>query len=224
MKAMMFDGLTRDLGEGSTRRSLLRLLGGAAAVGAGIDLTGREESFARAKGHGTAKAQAHDQVRAAGKSKKITICYNGTTRTAPKRGWAQKYPGATKDVWGPIGQQPGGQQPAACTSWIFSGGPDRTTPIGVDGDLLIMVNGVNVLNDANGLAGSIPPVAFPAEVGQSLGVVARDVNPACRSLTPLWLHCASTGQKRQLFAGNNDGCAPVRTAGTFVSEVYTISV
>ena len=61
-------------------------------------------------------------------------------------------------------------------------------------------------------------------IGQSIGVVARDVNPACRSLSPLWLHCATSTQKRQLFAGNNDGCAPGRTAGTFVSEVYTISV
>jgi hypothetical protein len=188
-------------------------------MGAGLVLTNRAESSARDKNHGKAKTQSHDNIHAAGKSKKITICYNGLTRTAPKRDFQTRFPGATKGAC-----PAGGQQPAACTSWVISGGPDRTTPIAVDDDLQIMVNGVNVLNDTNGMAQNITPVAFSAQVGQSIGVVARDVNPACRSLSPLWLHCATSTQKRQLFAGNNDGCAPGRTAGTFVSEVYTISV
>jgi hypothetical protein len=218
MKAMVFDGMTRNLGDVSTRRSFIRLFSGAAAMGAGLVLMNRAESSARGKGHGKAKSESHGNVRAAGKGKKITICFNGATRTIPKQKFAN-FPGATKGAC-PTGTQ----QPATCTSWVISGGPDRTTPISVDDDLQIMVNGVNVLNDTNGMAQNITPVAFTAPLGQSIGVVARDVNPACRSLSPLWLHCATSTQKRQLFAGNNDGCAPGRTAGTFVSEVYTISV
>ena len=34
MQAPVFDGITRDLGEVSTRRRFFRLLGGAAALGA----------------------------------------------------------------------------------------------------------------------------------------------------------------------------------------------
>jgi hypothetical protein len=219
MKAMVFDGMARELGDVSTRRGFFRLLGGATAMGAGLVLTHHAESSAKDKSHANAKSQSNEKVRAAGKSKKITICYNGQTRTAPKRDYQQRFPGATKGAC-----PAGGQQPAACTSWVISGGPDRTTPISVDDDLQIMVNGVNVLNDTNGMAQAITPVAFSAQVGQSIGVVARDVNPACRSLSPLWLHCATSTQKRQLFAGNNDGCAAGRTAGTFVSEVYTVSV
>jgi hypothetical protein len=220
MKAIAFDGMTRDLGEVSTRRSVLRLFSGAAALGAGLGLLTHAESSAKSKGHGTAKSASHGPVRAAGKSKgkKLTICVNGQTRTIPKKQLAS-FPGATRGAC-PTDTQ----QPAACTSWIISGGADRTTPIAVDDDLQLMVNGVNVLNDTNGMAQTITPVAFTAQLGQSIGVVARDVNPACRSLSPLWLHCATSTQKRQLFAGNTDGCAPGRTAGTFVSEVYTISV
>ena len=187
-------------------------------MGAGMVLMTHAESSAKSKHHGKAKSQAHGNVRAAGKGKKLTICVNGQTRTIPKKQLAN-FPGATKGAC-PTDTQ----QPVACTSWIISGGADRTTPISVDDDLQIMVNGVNVLNDTNGMAQNITPVAFTAQVGQSMGVIARDANPACRSLSPLWLHCATSTQKRQLFAGNNDGCAAGRTAGTFVSEVYTISV
>jgi hypothetical protein len=218
MKAMAFDGITRELGEVSTRRSFLRLFSGAAAMGAGLVVLTHAESSAKSKHHGKAQSQSHGNVRAAGKGKKLTICVNGQTRTIPKKQLAN-FPGATRGAC-PTGTQ----QPVACTSWIISGGPDRTTAISVDDDLQIMVNGVSVLNDTNGLAGTLPPVAFPGQVGQSIGVVARDVGVSCRGLSPLWLHCATSTQKRQLFAGNTDGCAPGRTAGTFVSEVYTISV
>src|SRR4051795_10142864 len=156
MKSVMFDGITRDLGDVSTRRSFVRLFSGAAAMGAGLVLTQRSESAARGKGHGHAKSQSHGPVRAAGKGKKLTICVNGQTRTIPKKQLAN-FPGATKGAC-----STGTAQPATCTSWIISGGPDRTTPISVDDDLQLMVNGVNVLNDTNGAAGNITPVAFAA--------------------------------------------------------------
>jgi hypothetical protein len=215
MKAMAFDGITRELGAVSTRRGFVSMLGGAAALSAGLTLSAHGDGLAKGKNRGKAKAEGR------GKKIRLTICYQNQTRTAKKKGYQKKYPGATV---GPCPVTPGGQQQAVCTSWIVSGGPDRTTPISVDDDLRMMVNGVNVLNDADGKAGNLPPVAFAAQVGDSLGVVANDVGVACRSLSPLWLHCATTGQKRQLSAGNNDGCAPGRTAGTFFSEVFTISL
>src|SRR3954447_23158004 len=95
MKATAFDGITRNLSDVSTRRSFVRLMGGAAAMGAGLVLMTHAESAAKSKQHGKAKSQSHGPVRAAGKGKKLTICVNGTTRTIPKKQLAQ-FPGATK--------------------------------------------------------------------------------------------------------------------------------
>src|SRR3954466_8267085 len=95
MKSGMLDRFPRELGAVSTRRSFMRLVSGAAAMGAGLVVLTHAESSAKSKHHGKAKSQAHDNVHAAGKSKKITICYNGTTRTVPKSKLAS-FPGATK--------------------------------------------------------------------------------------------------------------------------------
>ena len=81
MKAMTFDGISRDLGQNSTRRSFFRLLGGAAAVGVVAAAGLGEESQAKKK-----------------KPAKITICYQGQTRQAPRRGWQDRFPGATRDA------------------------------------------------------------------------------------------------------------------------------
>jgi hypothetical protein len=78
MKATTFDGISRNLSAISTRRSVFRLLGGAAAVGALAAVGLSEESQAKKK------------------AAKITICYQGQTRQAPKRGWQNRFPGATR--------------------------------------------------------------------------------------------------------------------------------
>ena len=197
MQGTTFDGLVRTASAPSTRRGLVRMLGGAAALGA-----------VAAVGHalpGDAKS----------KGKKITVCFQYQTRTVKKKGYQDKYPGATS---GACAQQP------VCTSWILSGGPAVTAQIAVDDDLAITVNGASILKDENKMASTLPPVTFAAQPGDSLAVTAIDSNPACRSLSPLWLHCATTGQKKQLSAGNSDGCAPGRTAGQFFSQVFTIGV
>ena len=201
MNGTAFDGISRDLGQRSTRRGFLRLLGGAAAVGAvaTVGLGGKSQAKKKKPG-------------------KVTICYQGQIQRVSKRGWQNQYPGAT------LGECKA--QPAVCTSWIISGGPDRTTPIGVDDDLKITVNGANVVNDANKMAGNIPAAPFTANVGDQIAVTAFDDNPACRSISPLWLHCATTGQKKQLSAGQNDGCVPAgtRTPSTFFSQVFTVGL
>lgn len=112
----------------------------------------------------------------------------------------------------------------SCKSWIISGGPSATAPLSVDDDLRITRNGVDILNDANKKAGNLPAVPFAAKIGDSLAVIATDTNAACRSLSPIWLHCTTSGEKRQLSAGQNDGCAPGRTPGVFFSKVFSIKI
>jgi hypothetical protein len=121
------------------------------------------------------------------------------------------------------GKKQGGKK-KVCKQWIVSGGPNATDLIGVDDDLQMTLNGVTILNDGNQMAGNLPPVPFKAKVGDSLAVTARDVYASCRSLSPLWLHCATNGKKRQLSAGQLDGCAPGRTPGVFFSQVFRIKL
>ena len=220
MKAVAFDGIARELGEVATRRSVLRLLGGA-ALSAGIVLGAGAESLAKGKNNARGKndARAQGQTGAEGKKgKKITICFQNQTRTVKKKGWQQKFPGATL---GPCAAPP----QVACTSWILSGGPDQGASIVVDDDLVIdhYVDGGQVytlFRDRDKKANTWQPIKFKAFVGDTLRIGAYDENPACRSLSPLWLHCATTGQKRQVFAGNNDGCAAGRTAGAYYVDEF----
>jgi hypothetical protein len=181
MRATDFDGTTQDLGAVSTRRSVLRLVGGAVAVAT------------------------------------VGATYCGPVSAKRKRG--KKKPGKTNP-----GQGQPQPQPVACTSWILSGGANPTTPIQVDDDLTLKVNGVTVFSDSDGMARPVSPVVFAAQVGDQLDVDASDVNPACRAISALWLHCATTGQKRQLSDGTDDGCAPGRTPGVFFGGAYRVGV
>jgi hypothetical protein len=227
MHAMAFDGITRELDELATRRGLFRLLGGA-ALGAGLVLGGESVAGGKSKGRGGNHAQAQGQTSAEGrntrgKSTKVTICHQNQTRQVKKKGWRLKYPGAT------LGRCPAPPQPAVCTSWILSGGPDPGDRILVDDDLIIdhYIQGsgpFELFHERDKKASSLPAIAFKAQVGDTLRVGAYDAQTSCRSLSPLWLHCATTGQKRQIFAGNNDGCAPGRTASYFVMEFIEVSL
>jgi hypothetical protein len=228
MHGTAFDGITRELGEVATRRSVFRLLGGA-ALSAGFVLGAGSESLAKNKGKNTKHARGKNHVQAQGqasaegkKGKKVTICYQNQTRQVKRKGFQDKFPGAT------LGPCPATPQPVACTSWILSGGPNPGDSIVVDDDLVIdhYVDGGQVytlFRDRDKKANTWQPIRFKAFVGDTLRIGAYDENPACRSLSPLWLHCATTGEKRQVFAGNNDGCAAGRTAGAyFVDEFVKI--
>src|SRR5829696_4646500 len=96
MQATAFDGIAREVGEVATRRSVFRLLGGA-ALSAGL-VVGAGGSLAKSKSKGRDRnhAQAHGQTSAEGKkSKKVTVCYQNQTRQVKKQGWQKRYPGAT---------------------------------------------------------------------------------------------------------------------------------
>jgi len=221
MNTVVFDGIVREMGEVSTRRSFTRLLGGAVALGTGLALGG--ESLAKGKSHGKAQAQGKaksaGQVAAQGKKKTITICYQNQTRTVKKKGYQTKYPGAT------LGPCPAGpMQTAACTNWIISGGPNQSDPIMIDddGSILNVTTGTFLVIDNNGQAGPVNPVVFNGKVGDVLRVRATDWG-GCRSFSPLWVHCLATGQKKQLFTGySGAGCSYPK--GEFLDMNLTISL
>jgi hypothetical protein len=206
MQITLLDAIARTRRAGATRRRVVRLLGTSAAVGAlaTAGLGGKSPAAKKSKN----------------KAKTITICHEGQTRQVRKQGWQAHYPGATR----------GGcvrfEHPALfCTQWILSGGADPTTPIGVDDDLTITVNGTAVTSDANQMPDNIPPVSFAAHWGDQLTVTAVNATPACRAIGPLWLHCSILGESRQLSVGQNDGCVSNGwKAGPFFSQVYTVEL
>ena len=226
MNTERFDGIVREMGEVSTRRGVLRLLGGASAMSAGLVLGTGLDSLARGTGKRRGHSQAHgrerERVAAQGKKgKKVTICYQGQTRTV-KKSKLGNFPGATRgacpivgnngntggNTGGNGGNNGGTPPPPPCTKWIISGGPDPSTPITADDDLSIVnvTNGTVILNDNNGMAGPISARFFDANVGDVLRVRLTDWG-GCRSLSPLWLHCYTTGQSKQLYTGYNGvGC------------------
>ena len=206
MQAPVFDGITRELGERPSRRGVMRLLGGAAAMGA-VGLVVGSDAEAKRRGRNQGQVTAEGR----GKKPKITICYQGQTLTVKKKRYQQTYPGATVGpcpitggggtTQGGGGSTQGGQQPA-CTTWIISGGPNPTDKIHADDDLNILRNSPaeSILSDGDGKSGPLNPVEFEAKVGEVLIAQAYDAG-GCRSLSPLWLHCKATGQKREVFTG-----------------------
>jgi hypothetical protein len=238
MNTVVFDGIVRELGAVSTRRSFFRLLGGAAAVGGGLALTTHEESLGKSRGKHTGKDHAaerdhgdhgHESVSAQGRKKLITICYQNQTLTVKKKGYQTKYAGATVGACAPVPPdktqpQPQPQpQPVTCTSFILSGGPNQSDPITIDddGSILNVTTGTFLIIDNNGMAGPLNPVVFSGHVGDVLRVRATDWG-GCRSFSPLWVHCLATGQSKQLFTGyNGSGCANPK--GDFLDMTLTVA-
>ncbi|MGH2557612.1 MAG: hypothetical protein ACRDJH_01000 [Thermomicrobiales bacterium] len=121
-----------------------------------------------------------------------------------------------------------GQCVAACTDFILSGGPSPTETIGVDDDLTVYLNGTAIFVNNDGFASELPPIHFAGQNGDLLRVVATDVDPFCRGIDPLYLHCATTGAIQVLDAdGQNDGCEfPITRPANFVfyDQTFTIAV
>jgi hypothetical protein len=229
MDATTFDGISRNLGSVSTRRGFVRLLGGAASVGA--VLAAGTDALARNKRN----SKGHDEVGAQGKRKrkKITICYLNKTKRV-KKSKLGNFPGATRGAC-PAGggnqggnqgggNQGGGEQPAApCTRWILSGGPSQTAKISVDDDLGVYNlsrGGTGIINEFDRKASVISPTIFEANVGDRINIVAYD-GGGCRSLSELWLHCLETGASRKVYAGFNGGHCSYG-AGTFVNTEFIV--
>lgn len=115
-----------------------------------------------------------------------------------------------------------------CTAFILSGGLSPTETIGVDDDLTLYLNGTVIYVNNDGQASELAPIPFTAQNGDMLRVVATDVDPFCRGIDPLYLHCATTGAVQVLDAdGQLDGCAPPGTRPAnfvFYDQTFTIAV
>jgi hypothetical protein len=202
MNTEVFDGIVREIGEVSTRRSFIRLLGGAATLGASMTLGG--SSLARGKGHDAGKDRGEERGRSGETvtaqrrgGKKITICYQNQTRLV-KKSKLGNFPGHTR---GACLDDP---KPVVCSTYVLSGGPKPSDPITIDDDGSIrnVTSGKFLLNDPNGQASSHSAIFNPGKPGDLLQVRATDYG-RCRSFSPLWMHCLETGQSKQVFSGDS---------------------
>lgn len=186
MNTEVFDGIARELGGVSTRRSFVRLLGGAAAVGAGVVL-GSDDIAAKKKR----------------KKKKTGGGNNGGTG----------------------GTGGGGTTPVTCTQLILSGGPNPSDKIVFDddGSILNTTKGQFILIDNDGRATEHAARFLDASLGDLLRVRVTDWS-GCRSLSPLWVHCAGTGQSKQIFSGYNGGRCDYPKQSDFLDFVIKVEL
>jgi hypothetical protein len=78
----------------------------------------------------------------------------------------------------------------------LSGGTSPTETIGVDDDLELRLNGVTIFRNADQHASELPPIAFTADFGDQLRVIATNssIFGAHEGVDPLYLHCNATGE------------------------------
>jgi hypothetical protein len=236
MNTAVFDGIVREMGEVSTRRNFFRLLGGAAALNAGLAMAAHDEVLGKNRGKSKSKTrpEARERATAQGRgSKKITICFNNQTKLV-KKSKLGNFPGATRGACPPKPTppdpkpEPGPEpEPVACTRWLITGGPNQYDPIAVDDDLMIWQpnrGGHIIVHDRDGKSSSLAPAQFDANVGEILGVRAWD-RGGCRSLSQLWVHCLATGQKKKVFPGySGAGCGYGAGDNVFVETVITVEL
>jgi hypothetical protein len=114
---------------------------------------------------------------------------------------------------------------ATCTEFILSGGPSPEETIGVDDDLTVYLNGSAIFVNDDQFASELPPNHFTGQNGDQLRIVATDT-AFCRSIDPLYLHCASTGAVQVLDAnGLDEGCDASRPVPqVFYDKTFTINM
>jgi hypothetical protein len=202
MHTNVFDAMTRQLGDRSTRRRFLRLLGGAAAVGASVAITGETEA-----GRHRRHRRRHAGRRQTGKT------------WSPDLDQRVQLPDSVLEP-----------APVTCTRWALSGGPSPSDPIQADDDLVITINttfgdGEHLIVDDSSHRSEplAAPIEFEAQVGDVLHVRARDWG-GCRSLSPLWLHCKLAKTHRMVFPGYSGAHCEYGNSGEtfldFLVEVY----
>ena len=117
-----------------------------------------------------------------------------------------------------------------CASAVLSGGPGGTENVDVDDDLQIFVNGTSVFVDDDEFASAHPPISVgPVSNGDQIRVVASDseIFGGNRFLSPLYLHCPSTGAVQTLDANGHppDCCyAPVPGGVVFYDQTFTVAL
>jgi hypothetical protein len=117
--------------------------------------------------------------------------------------------------------------PGECTDAVLAGGPNPTDPVCVDDDLEVQLNGTTVFDDNSGVAECHPPISLGSvNNGDQVRVIAVDTFGVCHGLSPLHLHCPSTGASQTLdadgFPSVCDG-AP-GTTEPFYDETFTVNL
>ena len=196
MNTEVFDGIAREMGEISTRRNFFRLLGGAAALSAGLALTTRDESLGQEPRQEQGQGGARDRSRPR-QGQKITICYQSQTRTVKKSelGQVSRAPRAAPARW------PGWRAAAGgLHHLVLSGGPNPSDPITVDddGSILNVTTGKFLLIDNNGQASSLVRSSPLARWATLLRVRATDYG-GCRSFSPSGCTVRRPGRARRCF-------------------------
>lgn len=117
--------------------------------------------------------------------------------------------------------------------YTISGGDSVFDWFGVDDDITITVNGVEVFRDANHTKDTLAPVQFEAVRGDVIGITASDINSCDKLVDALVLHWG-TGESQPLndaicdsacvdaacYSGTYNGPWP----GIFLDETYTIAI
>jgi hypothetical protein len=227
MNKAAFDGIVREMSALSTRRRVFRLLGGAAALSAGLALATGDDTLAKNRGKGKTRAEGRDHSRQnvaaqrRGGGKKLTICFNNQTRTI-KKSKLSNFPGATRGACPP---GPKLEPQGVCPQLILSSGPNPSDKIifDDDGSILNTTQGTFILIDNDGLATAHAARFLDANVGDLLRVRVTDWG-GCRSLSPLWVHCAATGQSKQLFSGYNGGRCDYPKQADFLDFVLRVEL
>jgi hypothetical protein len=117
--------------------------------------------------------------------------------------------------------------------YTLSGGDSVFDYFTVDDDVVIKLNGITIYSDQNGAHDNLPPFDFEAQVGDTLEIIAEDVNYCMKELDPLVLHWG-TGDMQELNGGvcdsacETDSCYTGNYAGpwpnVFLDEEYVIAV
>lgn len=115
--------------------------------------------------------------------------------------------------------------PGTCADAILSGGPIGTEQVCVDDDIQVYVNGAAKFIDNDVFAECWTPIPVgPVNNGDQLRVAAIDSFGGCHGLSPLYLHCPSTGASQTLDANGVtpvcDGSPPQTTP--FYDRTFTV--
>lgn len=95
--------------------------------------------------------------------------------------------------WGSVAEAAPMYCPAGALT--LSGGTSATETIGVDDDLELRLNGVTIYRNADQFATELPAIAFSADYGDQLRVIATNsiIFGGHEGIDPLYLHCDATG-------------------------------